>query len=98
VAVHASTVPMFYDPLVGKLVALGEDREASLERMSHALEEMEIEGIRSNVPALLGAIGTSGSARDATTRVYSPNRLRVVTVRYEVRPPAAWRKHGVLPV
>jgi acetyl-CoA carboxylase, biotin carboxylase subunit len=49
-------VPMFYDPLVGKLVALGEGREASLERMSHALEEMEIDGIRSNVPALLGAI------------------------------------------
>ncbi len=40
---------MFYDPLVGKVVARGEDRAAAIEAMRQALEAMVIEGPRSNV-------------------------------------------------
>jgi acetyl-CoA carboxylase biotin carboxylase subunit len=46
-------VPMFYDPLVGKVVAWSGDRPNALLEMSAALAGLRIEGIKTNVPALL---------------------------------------------
>ena len=43
-------VPPYYDSMIGKLIAFGVDRPAALERMRRALDEFEIEGIRTNVP------------------------------------------------
>jgi acetyl-CoA carboxylase, biotin carboxylase subunit len=42
-------VPMFYDPLIGKLVVHAADRGAAIEAMRDALERIEIEGPRTNV-------------------------------------------------
>ncbi len=42
-------IPMFYDPLVGKVVTLGADRATAIEEMRRALEAMILEGPRSNV-------------------------------------------------
>jgi acetyl/propionyl-CoA carboxylase alpha subunit len=42
-------VPMFYDPLVSKLVVWGEDRAQAIARMKRALRDYVIEGIRHNV-------------------------------------------------
>lgn len=38
----------FYDPLVGKLIAHGEDRAAALSRMMAALDDLVVEGLRTN--------------------------------------------------
>jgi len=39
-------VPPFYDSLLGKLLAWGVDREEALARMRRALDELELEGVR----------------------------------------------------
>ncbi|MGB5259872.1 MAG: acetyl-CoA carboxylase biotin carboxylase subunit [Gammaproteobacteria bacterium] len=43
-------VPPYYDSMIGKLVAHGETRASALARMRVALNEIVIEGIKSNVP------------------------------------------------
>jgi acetyl-CoA carboxylase biotin carboxylase subunit len=42
-------VPPYYDSMIGKLIAWGESRESALARMRVALNEIVIEGIKSNV-------------------------------------------------
>jgi len=44
------TVPPYYDSLIAKIVAFGEDRDTAILRMRNALNEIVVEGIRSNVP------------------------------------------------
>ncbi len=44
------TVPPYYDSLIGKLIAYGDDRASALARMRTALLEIVVEGISSNVP------------------------------------------------
>jgi acetyl-CoA carboxylase biotin carboxylase subunit len=39
------TVPVFYDPLIGKLCSWGRDRDHAIARMTRALDEMRIDGI-----------------------------------------------------
>ncbi len=43
-------VPPYYDSMVGKLIAHGEDRNAAFARMKNALSEIVIEGIKTNIP------------------------------------------------
>lgn len=43
-------VPPYYDSMIGKLIAHGEDRATALARMAHALRETVIVGIETNVP------------------------------------------------
>jgi acetyl-CoA carboxylase biotin carboxylase subunit len=43
-------VPIFYDPLISKLVAWAEDRPRAIARMRRALAEYRVAGIRTTVP------------------------------------------------
>ncbi|MCG7939040.1 MAG: acetyl-CoA carboxylase biotin carboxylase subunit [Candidatus Thiodiazotropha lotti] len=43
-------VPPYYDSMIGKLIAHGEDRNAAIARMRIALQEMVISGIKTNIP------------------------------------------------
>jgi len=43
------TVPLDYDPMLSKLVAYGETREAAIARMLRALDEYVVGGIRTNI-------------------------------------------------
>lgn len=43
------TVPLEYDPLLSKLVAVGESRAEVIARMDRALAEYEVEGIKTNI-------------------------------------------------
>jgi acetyl-CoA carboxylase, biotin carboxylase subunit len=42
-------VPPYYDSLIGKVIAHGEDRDAAIARMTTALSEIVVEGIHTNV-------------------------------------------------
>ena len=43
------TVPPTYDSMIAKVITYGETREIALKKMRHALDEMVIEGIRTNI-------------------------------------------------
>lgn len=43
-------VPIYYDPMISKLVAWGADRPQAIARMRRALREYEVRGIRTTVP------------------------------------------------
>lgn len=43
-------VSIHYDPLLAKLIVWGRDREQAMDRLSRALSELRIEGIRTTVP------------------------------------------------
>ncbi len=45
-------VTMFYDPMIAKIVAWGGDRRAALRHMSHALDQVEVIGARTNATFL----------------------------------------------
>ncbi|MCF6280662.1 MAG: acetyl-CoA carboxylase biotin carboxylase subunit [Candidatus Polarisedimenticolaceae bacterium] len=47
------TVPPFYDSMIGKLITHGENRNTAIARMDQALEEMVIDGIKTNIPLQL---------------------------------------------
>lgn len=44
------TVPPFYDSMIGKIIACGGDRASALARMKTALEEVIVDGIKTNIP------------------------------------------------
>jgi pyruvate carboxylase subunit A len=44
------TIPPFYDPMISKLIAWGQDRNEAIARMQRALYEYVIVGIKSNIP------------------------------------------------
>jgi acetyl-CoA carboxylase biotin carboxylase subunit len=52
-------VPPYYDSMIGKLIAHGEDRASAIARMRTALSEMVVGGIRCNIPLLLDIINDS---------------------------------------
>jgi acetyl-CoA carboxylase biotin carboxylase subunit len=49
-AEEGGDVPIYYDPLISKLIARGEDRPEAIARMTRALREYEVLGIRTTVP------------------------------------------------
>ncbi len=43
------TVPPYYDSMIGKLITFGETREIAIARMKNALNELIIDGIKTNI-------------------------------------------------
>jgi acetyl/propionyl-CoA carboxylase alpha subunit len=43
-------VPLFYDPLLSKLIVWGKDRAHAIARMKRALDEYQIIGVRTTLP------------------------------------------------
>lgn len=43
-------VPPYYDSMIGKLITYGETREVAMARMQMALDEVIIDGIKTNIP------------------------------------------------
>jgi acetyl-CoA carboxylase biotin carboxylase subunit len=43
-------VPPFYDSLIAKVIAYGDNRETAIARMGIALSEMVVDGIKTNIP------------------------------------------------
>ena len=54
------TVPPNYDSLIAKLIAFGDTRESAIARMRTALDEIIVEGIRTNVPMHVDMMNDSG--------------------------------------
>ena len=68
-------VSQFYDPLIAKLIAWGEDRNKAMTRMQHALDNYEITGIRNNIPFLKEAFA-SGLFKSGNYDTHFISRLK----------------------
>ncbi|GHA21000.1 acetyl-CoA carboxylase biotin carboxylase subunit [Oceanisphaera arctica] len=62
-------VPPYYDSMIGKLICYGENRDIAIARMTHALNELVIEGIKTNVP-LHKAIMSDENFRNGGTNIH----------------------------
>jgi acetyl-CoA carboxylase biotin carboxylase subunit len=69
------TVPPHYDSMIGKVVAHGEDRAAALGRMRTALDEIVVEGIRTNVPLHRELLADAAFVEGGTNIHYLERRL-----------------------
>ena len=49
-AYEGCEVPIFYDPMISKLITWGDTRDHALQRMRRALSEYEVRGIRTTIP------------------------------------------------
>jgi acetyl-CoA carboxylase, biotin carboxylase subunit len=47
---EGADVPIYYDPMISKLVTWADDRPSALARMKRALAEYEVRGIRTTIP------------------------------------------------
>lgn len=49
-AYEGGEVPIFYDPMISKLITWGETRDHAIARMKRALAEYQVRGIRTTIP------------------------------------------------
>jgi acetyl-CoA carboxylase biotin carboxylase subunit len=68
-------VPPFYDSMVGKIIAHGNNRHTAISRMKTALSEMVIEGIKSNIPLHQEVLQHSAFEKGGTNIHYLEKRL-----------------------
>ncbi|WP_102275183.1 acetyl-CoA carboxylase biotin carboxylase subunit [Cytobacillus massiliigabonensis] len=49
---NGSTVTPFYDPMLGKIIVHGLSRDHAISKMQNVLEQMDIQGVKTNLPLL----------------------------------------------
>jgi propionyl-CoA carboxylase alpha chain len=52
---EGAEISVYYDPLLAKLIVSGRDRDAATDRLSGALDEFYVAGVRHNIPFLAAA-------------------------------------------
>ena len=68
-------VPPYYDSMIGKLIVHGDSRELAIARMSMALSEIVIEGIKTNIPLHQKIIGDAAFVTGGTDIHYLEHKL-----------------------
>jgi acetyl/propionyl-CoA carboxylase alpha subunit len=68
-------VPMYYDPILSKLIAFAEDREKTIQRMIMALEDYVVLGIRTPIPFLIDILRSPAFAAGATYTDFIPTHF-----------------------
>ena len=69
------TVPPFYDSLIAKIISYGEDRDIALARMRQALDELIVEGIRTNTNLHRDLVTDGGFAAGGVSIHYLESKL-----------------------
>jgi acetyl-CoA/propionyl-CoA carboxylase, biotin carboxylase, biotin carboxyl carrier protein len=82
VGVGGEVSPM-YDPMVAKLIVWDADREQATGRMLRALEEYEIEGLKTLIPFHKALLGTEQWAKGETCRDLLEDRAWLKTLAFE---------------
>ncbi len=68
-------VPPYYDSMIGKLIAHGEDRNSAIARMRTALSEMVIDGIKTNIQLQVDIMADSAFATGGLNIHYLEKKL-----------------------
>ena len=66
---------MYYDPILAKLIAWGEDRETARKRMTQALNDYVVMGIKTTIPYLRDVMGVPDFISGKTTTDFIENNL-----------------------
>ncbi len=53
-------IPVYYDPLIGKVIVWDETRDRALKRAESALREYQLDGVRTNIDFLIWALHEKG--------------------------------------
>ncbi len=53
-------IPIYYDPLLGKVIVWGEDRPTAIQRCKRALSEYQVDGVKTNIEFLLWVLDEPG--------------------------------------
>jgi acetyl-CoA/propionyl-CoA carboxylase biotin carboxyl carrier protein len=69
------SIPQYYDSLIAKLVAWGEDRNAALARMRRALADYQIDGLTTTIPFHQLALAHPAFVRGEATINFIPQHL-----------------------
>ena len=70
-----SEVSVYYDPMLAKLIVFGTDRAHAIARMEHALDDLHVEGVRTNVPLLSWIVRDEWYREGKTTTSFLAQRL-----------------------
>jgi acetyl-CoA carboxylase biotin carboxylase subunit len=70
-------VPPYYDSMIGKLIAHGDDRDSAIARMKTALSEMVIDGIKTNIPLQQSIMADSAFAQGGQNIHYLEKKLGI---------------------
>jgi acetyl-CoA carboxylase biotin carboxylase subunit len=70
------TVPPHYDSLIAKVISYAEDRDTALRRMRQALDELVVEGIRTNADLHRDLVRDSGFKKGGVNIHYLENKLK----------------------
>ncbi|MBF0470018.1 MAG: acetyl-CoA carboxylase biotin carboxylase subunit [Gammaproteobacteria bacterium] len=71
------TVPPYYDSMVGKIIAHGDQRSIAIARMQTALSETAIEGIKTNIPLHLRLLDDCNFQHGETNIHYLEKKLGI---------------------
>ncbi|MDQ3186152.1 MAG: acetyl-CoA carboxylase biotin carboxylase subunit [Pseudomonadota bacterium] len=72
---HNYMVPPYYDSMIGKVIAYGDNRDQAIARMRIALSEMVVEGISTNIPLHLDLLSDAAFLNGSTTIHYLEQKL-----------------------
>ena len=68
-------VPPYYDSMIGKLITYGENRDVAIARMQMALDEVMVDGIKTNIPLQRDIISDPNFHRGGTNIHYLEKKL-----------------------
>ena len=69
------SVPPHYDSLIGKLITFGKDRDEAMARMRNALDEIIVDGIKTNVPLHRDLVRDKGFCKGGVNIHYLEHKL-----------------------
>lgn len=69
------SVPPNYDSMIAKVISYGDDREIALKRMRNALDEIVVDGIRTNIPLQKELVRDAGFAKGGVNIHYLEKKL-----------------------
>ncbi|MGH8685300.1 MAG: acetyl-CoA carboxylase biotin carboxylase subunit [Nitrosospira sp.] len=72
---HNYVVPPYYDSMIGKVIAYGDNRDQAIARMRIALSEMVVEGINTNIPLHLDLLSDAAFLNGSTSIHYLEQKL-----------------------
>jgi len=69
------SVPPNYDSLIGKLITYGKDRDEAMARMRNALDEIVVDGIKTNIPLHRDLVRDEGFCKGGVNIHYLEHKL-----------------------